>query len=63
MPRIKLPKAIGQISILESRAGSPLIVNNQGGKNKISIPCRDWEHAEQIVEKIKSSKSGSEIWI
>ena len=62
MARYQIPKSPGEVKIIESKAGSPLIYNNQKGKNKVSIPCRDWDHAEEILEKIKSLNGGGEIW-
>ena len=63
MARYKVPTTIGKLEIITSRAGTPVITNHTNGKNKILIPCRDWEHAEEVLKKIQSTKGGGEIWV
>lgn len=63
MPRYSIPKSAGEFEIVESKAGTPLIWNRKTGKGKVSIPCRDWDHADEVLEKLKSLPKGGEIWV
>lgn len=63
MPRYAIPKSAGEFEIVESKAGTPLIWNRKTGKGKVSIPCRDWDHAEEVIEKLKGLPKGGEIWV
>ncbi|MDC3192118.1 hypothetical protein NQU96_20535 [Pseudoalteromonas elyakovii] len=63
MPKYQIPKNVGECEIIESRAGTPLIWNRKRSKGKISIPCRDWEHAEEVLKKLKALKNGGELWV
>lgn len=63
MSKYQISKDVGQFEIKNSRAGTPLIMNNKKGKNKVMIPCRDMDHAKDILEKLKQLKGGGEIWI
>jgi len=54
MAKYMIPKNIGQCSIIPSRAGTPIVTNNQTGANKILISCKSEKQAEEILEKIKS---------
>ena len=63
MARYQIPKHDGTVRIIESRAGTPLVTNRINGKGKISIPCRDFEHAQVILEQIMQLRNGGEIWV
>jgi hypothetical protein len=63
LPKYQIPKSPGEFQIIESYAGTPLIWNHKKGKGKVSIPCRDWDHAEEILEKLKELKKGGELWV
>jgi hypothetical protein len=62
LARYRIPKTVGEVEIISSKIGTPLITNHTNGKNKILIPCRDWEHAEEVLRKIKSLKKGGDVW-
>lgn len=61
MSRVRLPEIVGDLAIVVTRAGTPAVTNGRTGKNKIFIPCRDHEHAKDVVRKIREAKPGAEI--
>ena len=61
MPRVRLPEIVGELTIVVTRAGTPAVTNGRKGKNKIFVACRDHEHAEEVVRKIREAKAGTEI--
>ncbi len=63
MPKYQIPKSAGEFEIIESKSGLPLIWNRKKGKGKIMIPCRDYEHAEEVLTKLLEMKNGGEIWV
>jgi hypothetical protein len=62
LARYRIPKTVGELEIISSKAGTPLITNHSNGKNKILIPCRDCEHEDEVLSKIKYLKKGGDIW-
>jgi hypothetical protein len=63
MPKYQIPKSAGEFHVVTAKAGNPLITNNKTGKGKVLIPCRDWVHADEILEKLKDYKKGGELWV
>ncbi len=63
MPRIHVPKNIGECEIITAKAGNFAIWNRKSGKNKFMIPCRDLEQAEKILQKIRKKNHNDELWI
>ncbi|SET70526.1 hypothetical protein [Thalassotalea agarivorans] len=63
MPKYQIPKSPGEFEIVESKSGTPLIWNRKNGKGKVSIPCRNWSHAEEVLEKLNDLKKGGELWV
>ena len=63
MPKYQIPKSPGEFHIRDSYAGSPMIWNGKESKGKIIIPCRDLDHANKVLEMIRSMKNGGEIWV
>ena len=63
MARYQIPKNKGKVRIVESRAGTPLVTNDIRGKSKISIPCRDIKHANEVLDKILDLREGGELWV
>lgn len=61
MPRVRLPEIADDLAIVVTRAGTPAVTNGRTGKNKIFIPCRDHEHAKDVVRKIREAKPGAEV--
>lgn len=58
----KVPKIVGELKIQKMMAGNYAVVNGiKNAPNKIIIASRDYEHALQIIEKIKQAKSGDRI--
>ena len=52
MAKYLVPKGQGPFKVIKSYAGSPLVMNEKKGKNKIRIPCKSWEHAEEICRRL-----------
>ncbi len=64
MARIIIPKNAGRdFQIITSYAGTPLLHNGKKGKNKVKIPCRDWEQAEELCERLKQGNHNGEVWV
>lgn len=65
MPKYQIPKSPGEFRVITSRAGTPLICNDKSSKGGIKIPCRDQNHAQEIIEKIRAivAEGGGEIWV
>lgn len=61
MARYKIPKFAGQFFIKESKAGSPIVWNGKTSKAQVIIPCRDNEHAQEVLKKVQELKNGGEI--
>ena len=63
VPRIYIPKHAGEFSIFVARAGNYAVRNDKTGKNQLIIPCRDREHAEEILRRLKEKDYDGELWI
>jgi len=64
MARQYIPKNAGkEFHIIESMAGTPIVLNGKTGKNKVRIPCRDWKQAEELCERLKKGEHDGEIWM
>jgi hypothetical protein len=64
MSRIRIPENAGaDFEILIARAGNYAVSNNKTGKNKVFIPCRDREQAEDLLRKLKEKDHDGEIWV
>lgn len=62
--RIRIPKQAGaEFQIVVARAGNYAISNNKTGTNKVFIPCRDREQAEEILRRLQVDNRPDEIWI
>lgn len=51
-----IPKNSGPFRIVTSMAGTPIVENGKRGKNKVSIPCRDREHAREVLQRLKDEQ-------
>lgn len=65
MPKYSIEKGAGEFRIVTSYAGTPLVWNGKSSKGSIKIPCRDQNHANQVMEKIRAvlKDEGGEIWV
>jgi hypothetical protein len=63
MPKFQIPKSPGEFHVVEAKSGNPLITNNKSGKGKVLIPCRDWQHADEVMDKLKDFNKGGELWV
>lgn len=56
------PKIIGTLKIQKMMAGNWAVTNDiKNPPNKIIVPCRSKELGEEIIQKIKESKTGETI--
>jgi len=62
MSRHRIPKSPGKCKVIITMAGTYAVFNNKTGKNKVLIPCRDKEQAEEIARKINDKDHDGEIW-
>ncbi|WP_089354564.1 hypothetical protein [Flavobacterium sp. ov086] len=57
--KITRPKIIGTLKIQVMMAGNLAVVNDiKNAPNKIIVQCDSYEHGQEIIEKIKTSKQG-----
>ena len=63
MPKYQIPKSAGEFHIRESMAGTPMVWNGKKSKGKVMISCRDYQHAEEVLAKLRAMKNGGEIWV
>jgi hypothetical protein len=62
MPRHRIPKNPGECEVITTKAGAYAVSNKKTGKNKVLIPCRDQEQAQDIARKIDAKDHDGEIW-
>jgi len=63
MPRIRIPKDIGECEIIIARAGNYAIWNRKSGKSKFMLPCKSLTHAEELLRKIQEKDHDGELWV
>jgi len=60
--KITRPKIIGTLKIKVMMAGNLAVVNDiKNAPNKIIVQCTSYEHGEEIISKIKESKTGETL--
>jgi hypothetical protein len=62
MTRIRIPKNAGQFTIAHSAAGAFMVKNDKSGGNRIIIPCKTYEEAMKLREKLNLKDRPEEIW-
>ena len=61
--RFVKPKIIGTLKIQKMMAGNWAVINDiKNAPNKIIIPCSSIKEGEEIIEKIKNSKTGDILY-
>ena len=63
MPRIRIPDNVGECEIVVAMAGNYAVSNGKTGKNRLWIVCRDRQHAEEVLRRIKERDHDGEIWL
>ena len=63
MPRIRVPKDLGECEIITARAGNYAVWNRKSGKNKFFVACRDIKQAEEVLRKINEKDHDGELWV
>ena len=63
MARYMIPDKSGPYKIIESMAGLPLVLNDSTGRRKVRIPCRDWAHAEEVLQKLNEGDHNGVITV
>ncbi|MGD1320179.1 hypothetical protein [Chryseobacterium sp. 2R14A] len=62
--RIIKPKILGTLKIQIMRAGNYAVINGiKNAPNKLIIPCNNYEHGLEIIERLKYTKVGDVIYI
>jgi hypothetical protein len=51
-----IPKNAGPYRIVNSRAGSALVMNDRNGKNKVRIPCKSMKQAERLCRQLNKDE-------
>lgn len=52
MAKYYIPDNPGEFAIQESMRGTPFVWNRKTGKNKVLIPCKTWQQAENLLKKL-----------
>ncbi|MEM8710766.1 MAG: hypothetical protein AAGG01_07415 [Planctomycetota bacterium] len=52
MSTYQIPRNVGTCRVIKSYAGTPLVTNDKSGKSKLVIPCRSWEQAQELCDRI-----------
>jgi hypothetical protein len=55
MAEYLIPKNAGPYRVIRSMAGTPLVLNERSGRNKVRISCKTWEQAEEICRKLNEN--------
>jgi hypothetical protein len=65
MSKYKIEKNSGGFHIVKSYAGSPLVCNGKSSNGGIKLPCRNQNHAKEVMDKIRDvlKEGGGEIWL
>jgi hypothetical protein len=56
MPEHIIPDKGGPYRIVESMAGTPLVVNDRTGKTKVRIPCKNLEQAVETCRQLNADE-------
>ena len=44
-------------------AGNYAVINDRTGRNKVMIPCREKQQAEELCERLNGKDRPSEVWM
>ena len=50
-----IPPNAGPYRIVTSKAGTPLVMNTQSGKNKVRIACKTKKQAEEVCLRLNEN--------
>ena len=63
MPRITIPRNAGEFRVVfPTRAGTYAIWNGRTGKNKVLIPCKSKEQAEELLRRLREGDHDGWLW-
>lgn len=61
--KIIKPKILGTLKIQLMMAGNFAVINGiKNAPNKLIIPCDNYEHGLEIIERLKNAKVGDVIY-
>jgi len=55
MAQHAIPDNAGPFRIIESMAGTPIVLNDKTGRRKVSIPCKTWSQAEEVLRRLEQN--------
>jgi len=62
MARYQIPKDVGDVDVVLTKAGTYAVFSRKSGKNKLRIPCRDKSQAEEVRRRIIDGDHDGAIW-
>jgi hypothetical protein len=62
MARIQIPDNPGQFRVIDSYAGTPLVINNKTGKKRITIPCKTAKQAEELCRRLNAGEHDGQVY-
>jgi hypothetical protein len=63
MPKKTIPKNAGRFRVSIAKAGNYIVLNDRTGKNKVIIPCRDREQAEELCLRLNAGEHNGEVFV
>ena len=63
MPRYTIPKDLGPVQVMWTRARTWAVWDGKRGRGSFIIPCRDRAQAEEICERLNSAERPTELWL
>lgn len=62
MPGYKIPKDLGPVRVVLTRANTYAVWDGRRGRRSFLIPCRDRTQAEELCERLNAKARPVEIW-
>lgn len=63
MPRIRIPKNLGECEIIIAKSGNYAVWNRKSGKNKFLFACKNREQAEELLKTLQNKDHQDEVWL
>jgi hypothetical protein len=63
MAKKTIPENPGRFRVQTAKAGNYIVINDKTGKNEVIIPCRDYEQAVQLCNRLNAGDHNGEITV
>ncbi len=61
MATYMVPKNPGRFRVVTSMSGTPLVINDKTGKNKLYISCKTWKQAKDLCDKLNQGDHNGSV--